>query len=167
MKPVAPLVPKPRAREPTAIRLSTKNRATICVMAVNALAERRRRTFWKWQWGRLVAQEAFITQPLGSWARPGLSDNADRVPRLFEGSRQLRLRHHLREFLCHSLLRPRCSGFWEIRDRLQRAEAAFGLIVDGPVRPQAATRAARKRPFASSSWLLAEPSIRIAAKARR
>jgi hypothetical protein len=104
LRTLAPLFPKPRARETTSIRLPTANRATIGVMAVNAFAEPRRRTFWKWQWWGTVAQETFITQPLGSWARPGLSDNADRVPRLFEGSRQLRLRHHLRNLLCHSRL---------------------------------------------------------------
>jgi hypothetical protein len=104
LNPLAPLVPKPGAREPAAIRLPTKNRATIRVMAVNAFAEPRQRTFRKRQCGRLGAQEAFVAQPLDSWARPGPSDNADRVPRLFQGSRQLRFRHHFRKFLCHSLL---------------------------------------------------------------
>src|SRR6266478_1060758 len=78
--------------EPTSIRPPT-----IRVMAVNASAPPRRRTFWKWQWRRLVTQEAFITQPRDRWARPGRCDNADRVPLLFDLSRQLRLRHHLAE----------------------------------------------------------------------
>jgi hypothetical protein len=75
-------------------------------MAVNAFAAPRRRTFWKWQWGCLVAQKAFMTQPLGSRARHRPCGNAHRVPRLFERSRQLCLRHHSPNFLRRSLLRP-------------------------------------------------------------
>jgi hypothetical protein len=99
LKPLAPVFPAHRTREPTTIRLPTGSSATIYVMPVRAFAAPRRRTFWKRQTGRLVAQEAFITQPHGSWARPGPSDNADRVPRLFDRSR--RLRDYLRKLLCH------------------------------------------------------------------
>ena len=104
---LAPLFPNPRGWEPTAIRLPTaESRATIRVMAVNAFAAPRRRTFWKWQWGCLVAQKAFMTQPLGSRARHRPCGNAHRVPRLFYRSRQLCLRHHSPNFLRRSLLRP-------------------------------------------------------------
>jgi hypothetical protein len=75
-------------------------------MAVNAFAAPRRRTFWKRQGGCLVAQKAFMTQPLGSLARHRPWGNAHRVPRLFERSRQLCLRHHSRHFLRRSQLRP-------------------------------------------------------------
>jgi hypothetical protein len=61
-------------------------------MSVNAIAAPRRRTRWKRQRGRLVAQEAFVLQPHGSLAGAKPPDNADRVPRLFEASRQLGLR---------------------------------------------------------------------------
>ena len=58
-------------------------------MVVNAFAAPGRRTSWKRQRGRIVAQEAFILQLLGRRARTKPSDNADRMPRLFEASRQL------------------------------------------------------------------------------
>ncbi len=109
LRSLAPLFPEPRAREPTAIRLPTKNRATIGVVAVDAFAAPRRRAFWKWQGWGLVAQETFITQPLGSSTRPGLSDHADGVPRLLGGFRQLRLRHHVRKLLGRSRLLLRCA----------------------------------------------------------
>ena len=80
---LAPLLPNPGGREPVAIRLPTANRAAIRVMAVNAFAAPRARTFLKWQSGRLVTQKTLATQALRSWARCGPSDNADRMPRLF------------------------------------------------------------------------------------
>lgn len=145
LKPPTPLFPEPRAGEPTAIRLPTKNRATVRVMAVNAFAEPRRRTFWKRQCGRLVAQEALVTQPLGSGTCPGLSDNADRVPRLLNGSRHLRLRHHFWKFPYHSLLRPRCIVPGETgsvrmapRQQLARKRGACGRV--SPRRRQAPGR---------------------------
>lgn len=95
LKALAPFFRKPRTREPAAIRLPTGNPATICLMTVRAFAAPRERTVWKRQSGRLVAQEAFITQPPGSGARPRPSDNADGVPRLFDGSG--------RSGLCHAL----------------------------------------------------------------
>jgi hypothetical protein len=39
-----------------------------------------------------------MTQPLGSWARRWTSNNINRVPRLFDGPRQLRLRYHVQNF---------------------------------------------------------------------
>jgi hypothetical protein len=47
-----------------------------------------------------------MTQPLGSQARHRPCGNAHRVPRLFERSRQLCLRHHSPHFLRCSQLRP-------------------------------------------------------------
>ena len=118
---LAPLFPNPRAWEATAIRLPTAEiRATIRVMAVNAFAAPRRRTFWKWQWGCLVAQKAFMTQPLGSRARQRPCGNAHRVPRQFERSRQLCLRHHSPNFLRRSLLRP--------VNRIPEVEAATSFV---------------------------------------
>jgi hypothetical protein len=92
--PLSHLLPKPRTREPPAICLPTKICATVWEVHVNAFAAPRRRTLRKWQRRRLVAQEAFITQPPDSGAHPRPSDNADGVPRLFRGSRRLRSRPH-------------------------------------------------------------------------
>ena len=93
-KPVAPLLAESRAREPPAIRLSPKKGATIRVVAVSALTEPRPRTFSERQHGRLIAQEAFIAQPLRGRARLGLGNNADGVPPFFRAFTQFRLRHH-------------------------------------------------------------------------
>jgi len=111
-------------------------------MAVNAFAAPRRRAFWKWKWGCLVAQKAFMTQPLGSRARHRPCGNAHRVPRLLERSRQLCLRHHSPNFLRRSLLRP--------VNRTPEVEAAtsfvsrFGSAI-GPTRRPRRARALRRR----------------------
>ena len=88
-KALAPFCPGPGVRDRAAIRLPAAHPATVRVMVVNAFAAPGRRTSWKRQRGRIVAQEAFILQLLGRRARTKPSDNADRMPRLFEASRQL------------------------------------------------------------------------------
>jgi hypothetical protein len=42
------------------------------------------------------------------------------------------------------------SGFWEIHDRLQLTEAAFGLIVDGPSSTQTNRSSSPKQSFSES-----------------
>ena len=88
-KALAPFCPGSGVRDLAAIRLPAAHPATVRVMVVNAFAAPGRRTRWKRQRGRSVAQEAFILQLLGRRARTKPSDNADRMPRLFEASRQL------------------------------------------------------------------------------
>ena len=122
LRPLAPVFPQPGTREPTAIRLSTGNCATIWVVPVRASAAPRRRTFWKRQTRRLVAQEALITQPLGSWARPRPLDNADGVPRLFDGSSQFGLHHTL------------TLDHWYCPGNQRRADSFVGQMPIGPQR---------------------------------
>jgi hypothetical protein len=99
-KRVAPIFAKPGAREPTAIGLPTRDAATIAMMLVRTFAPPGRRAIWERQTGRLVAQEAFVTQPDDRWARSGPVDNADRVPWFFDGSRRFGLRGCLPKLLC-------------------------------------------------------------------
>jgi len=108
LEPLSPVFAKPRTREAPAIRFPTRNSATIWVMAVRAFAAPRRRTFWKGQTGRLVAQKALVTQRLGSRARPRPPDNAHRVPRLFDGARRFRPYHafNLDHLSCRRNQRP-------------------------------------------------------------
>ena len=93
LEPLSPVFPKPRTRKATAVRLPAGNCATIWVMPIFAFAEPRRRTFWKGQTGRFVAQKALVTQPVGSLARPRSADNAHSVPRLFYWATRFRLYH--------------------------------------------------------------------------
>ena len=109
--PLAPLFPKHRARKPTAIGLPTTKRAPIGVVAIDAFAEPRRRALGQRQQRRFLAQEALIAQPSGSRARAGLSNNADCVPRLFEGSWQLlRLCRHV------------CANRWKLNSILSQTQ---------------------------------------------